>query len=92
MLLDTIEKQPAEVEIYNIDYSKFLAEDDHIVEFIAEVDISDELEVDYLELTKTANIKIAGGLDKAKYKVTLRMRSHLGRVKEDELKVRVKEV
>ena len=90
MLIDVVSKQPRESETYTFDYTDFLG-DDTIATFTCTAD-STAIDVQSVAVGKYANVKVSAGLDGERYKLTLLMTSSSGRIKEDELKVKVKDV
>jgi len=106
-LLGSFTKQPAEVVDFDIDYSEYFSATDVIVStgnpptpFGATIFVTSTTEttpalaVDnsfVLDEGKTLKLWISGGTDGATYKVTARVTSSGGRVKEVEFKVKVKD-
>lgn len=91
MLISTERKQPNERTDYNIDYSQWLRDGDTIADFSLIAD-DPSLDVDGLIVGKTLNMWVSGGLDGATYKITITVTTAQGRIKEDEFKVKVKEI
>lgn len=91
-ILQRYEKQPAEVQDYDIDFSAYLT-------FHADTAVSHVVIVDpgITLMSSTLNagvvkVWLSGGASKTSYKVTARLTTTGGRVKEAEIVVRVKEV
>lgn len=107
-LLGTYQKQPAEVVDYDVDYSDYLpvsdlidTEADGYTPRSATVLISSTTEavpalergvIKVIDSGKTLKVWLFGGTDGGIYKVTVRITSIGGRVKEVEFKVRVRDV
>lgn len=93
MIIGNITQQPIEALDYDIDYQFWLAKNDSIQSAIVAVDIPG-LIVDILPLPEEKRIKlwISGGLDNIKYKIEITMTTTQGRVKQDEIIVKIREV
>lgn len=100
MNLGTHTKQPGEMLDYDIDYSKWLTGTDRIASFTTEVEPAydaatnpDGLQATYLTHTGTA-IKLwaKGGVSGVTYKVTITVETDDGRIKQDEIKFKIKEI
>lgn len=92
--LETFWKQPADVQDYDIDCSEYL---DDLADTIQshEVDPVLGLSIDastVLSGDKVVKVWISGGLSGQTYRVTLRITTVGGRVKEGEIVLKVKEV
>jgi hypothetical protein len=92
MNLGNFPKQPVEVKDYDITYAEWLTAGDNVQ--------SVDVVVSPLGLTvesvfindPVAKIWLSGGTDGTTYKLTVTMTSADGRVKQDEFKIRVKDV
>lgn len=92
-MLGTIIKQPADQLDYDIDYSRWLPDDDTITTVSATIDIEEsELEVVSTSVSEsTVKVWLAGGRDGSTYKVTVVIATTGGRIKEADFKVRVRD-
>lgn len=93
-LIATFEKQPADVLDYDIDYATWLPDNDEIATAVATVTPADGLEVDLtLIIQNNSRVKIwvSGGVTGTTYKVEITVTTDDGRVKQDEIRFRVKE-
>lgn len=91
MILNTFIKQPAEVLDYDIDYSGSLDAGDSIVAKTVIADTGISVDTSLIVGGNTVKIWISGGTNGATYKVTSRVTTAAGRVREDEIKIKVKE-
>lgn len=96
-ILKKFTKQPAEVQDYDVDFSPWL---DGLADTISSFTAVSELEGEFgvpptLETTAHTGSRIkvwlSGGTDGAACKVTVRITTVGGRIKEDEIIVKVKE-
>lgn len=92
MNLGNFTKQPVEVKDYDIDYSEWLSAGDNVES--ATVTVSPTgLTVDAVYINDPRiKIWLSGGTDGAAYKLTVTMTSADGRIKQDEFKIKVKDV
>lgn len=97
-LLGTKTKQPSERLDYDLDFSEFLPEDDELSEdgsgVVTVVSPTGALAIDAVSVLpggKTVKIWAAGGVDGATYKITVTATSNGNRIKESEIKIKVKE-
>lgn len=90
MILGTFTKQPSDTMDYDIDYTDWLTAGDNVQD--AAVTADDGITV-VSTFINDPRIKIwlSGGTDKVTYKVTCTMTSADGRIRQDELKIKVKE-
>lgn len=91
-VLATFEKQPAEIQDYDIDFSEYLgdAEDtgaSHTVTVPAGITKVSSTLVDGV-----VKVWLSGGTNGAKYRITATLTTTGGRVKEAEIDIKVKEV
>jgi hypothetical protein len=100
MNLGTQTQQPSELLDYDIDYSKWLVGTDGIASFSVDVvppydavNNPDGLKVTYLTNTDTT-IKFwaKGGVSGTTYKATITVETADGRIKQDEIKFKIKEI
>lgn len=92
MNLGNFTKQPVEVKDYDIDYSQWMTTGDNVQSVDVVVSPSG-LAVDAVFVNDPrAKIWLSGGTDGTQYKLTVTMTSADGRVKQDEFKIRVKDV
>jgi hypothetical protein len=92
MILGNFTKQPVDVLDYDIDYSDWLTTGDN-VESVTVVAEPTGLTVDN-KFVNDPRVKIylSGGSDGATYKITVTTTTADGRVKQDEFKLKVKEI
>jgi len=93
-LIATFEKQPADVLDYDIDYATWLPDSDEIATVVATVTPADGLEVETTLLIQNntrVKIWVSGGVTGTTYKVEITVTTDDGRVKQDEIRFRVKE-
>jgi len=91
-ILGTFTKQPNEVMDYDIDYTDWMAETDFLLSDITTVD-GTGLVIDSSIIISNFVLKIwlSGGVDGATHKITARITTDDGRVKEDEFRIRIKD-
>ena len=96
MLLGTLTKQPGEVLDYDIDYSEWLTDDDNVASATTAVTPSadeDDLAIELININDPrVKLWISGGISGTTYKCTVTMETQDGRIKEDEFRMRVKEI
>lgn len=101
MLVGDVDKQPSEIKRYAWDYSSWLGDGETIVhegEVLVTITAdSDELTIDpddieVAEGNKSVACLVSGGEDGGEYVVTIKVRTNLGQLKEDEIIVRVNEL
>lgn len=92
MILETYEKQPAEVQDYDIDFNPYLegmgldTALNHVVEAPAGITIVNSI----LE-SGVVKVFVSGGENGKSYLITVRITTAGGRVREVEIKIKVKE-
>lgn len=98
MILETYEKQPAEIKDYDIDYSEWLASPaDTISDATATVvclstDGDTALAINGVDITtKTVKLWISGGTSGEKYKITINVMTNGGRLDQSELIFKIKD-
>jgi len=94
-LIGTAKQQPNDVQDYDIDFSEWFPVDDFITS--AEVDVSPSMPTppSYAISPDGKRVKVwvyNGGTSGVTYQVTVRATTNDGRVKEVELRVKIKEV
>lgn len=93
-LIATFEKQPADVLDYDIDYATWLPDNDAIASAVAAVTPTGGMEVDLtlvVENSTRVKLWVSGGVTGTTYKVEVTVTTDDGRVKQDEVRFRVKE-
>ena len=92
MILAKYEKQPAEVKDYDIDYSEWLTAGDNVQAASVEVaPIGLTVESTFINDPRV-KIWVSGGTTGTTYKLTVTATTADGRVKQDEFKVKVKDI
>lgn len=92
MNLGSFTKQPAEVVDYDLDYTDWLTAGDNVVSSVITVDIVGLTIVSVLINDPRVKIWVSGGTDKVTYKLTVTTTTDEGRVKQDEFKIKVKDI
>jgi hypothetical protein len=93
MSIETRYKQPGDVLDFNVDFSKWITEDDVITTIEAVIDPTGAAVIDAVEnVNPVVKVWIKGGEDNASYKVTVKVGTSLGRVKETEFRLRIREI
>ena len=102
MILGTMNKQPADRYDYDIDYSEWLTDKDNVesvaVTVFPDEGLLDPVPADRLNILSVTVIDpfvklwIDGGRNGVTYKVTLTMTTADGRIKQDEFKLKVKDI
>lgn len=93
-LIATFEKQPADVLDYDIDYATWLPDNDAIASVSTAVTPAGGMEVDLtlvIENNTRVKLWVSGGVTGTTYKVEVTVTTDDGRVKQDEVRFRVKE-
>lgn len=84
-------KQPADVQDYDIDFSKYLDAIDDTADRYS-VTTGEGLNIDYSQLVdKRIKVWVSGGISGTVYKVTVTLTTFGGRTKQVEIKIKVKE-
>lgn len=94
-LVGTAKQQPNDVQDYDIDFSEWFPAEDVITSAVVTVAPSMPTPPTYSISPSGKRVKIwiyAGGTSGTTYQVTVRAKTNDGRVKEVELKVKIKEV
>jgi len=92
MNLGNFTKQPVEVKDYDIDYSEWLTAGDNVQSATVVVAPAGLTVESVFVNDPRVKIWVSGGTDTLQYKLTVTMTSADGRVKQDEFKIRVKDV
>jgi hypothetical protein len=91
--MDILEKQPGDALDFNVRFDRWLPCDDTITTVEAVVDVPSEVNIDSLQYNgQTVTVWISGGLTGKTYKVTVTVATAVGRIKESEFKLRVREL
>jgi len=90
--MNLFKKQPADQLDYDLDFSEWLTDDDVITGAIAVSSVPSELVIMSVGVTnKIAKVWLYGGVSGSTYQVTATITTALGRIKEEDFKVRVRE-
>lgn len=85
--------QPGESLDYDLDYTDWLTTGDNVSSATAAVTPADELAATLVQINDPrVKVWLEGGTDGTTYKVSVTMTTADGRVKQDEFKVRVKDI
>lgn len=92
MSISTVYKQPRDVLDYNVEFDKWITDDDEITTIEATIDPDGPAAIDAVEnLGLAVKVWFSGGEHNGTHKVTVTVGTRLGRVKETELRLRIKE-
>ena len=92
MIIGMAQKQPAEYLDYDVDFTEWMPDDDKIVAATVTVSPEGELTANQIMImTPIVKFWLAGGVTGSSYKLTIKITTENGRIKEDELKIRVRE-
>lgn len=92
MSLETRNKQSSDVLDFPVEFERFLSEDDTITTIEATLDITGELNIDAVQnASPTVLVWLSGGINGKTYKVTVKVGTSAGRVKETEFRLRIKD-
>lgn len=92
MILGTFLKQPAERLDYDITYADWLIDGDEVQSCVATPDNASLLVDAIYTSSRTVKIWLSGGVAGLTYKLTVTTTTADGRIKQDELKIKVKEI
>jgi hypothetical protein len=87
-------QQPFEVLDYDIDYTDFFDGENDVISAVTEIVTGPDATLDAqanVANGNTVKVWIQGGTDGAEYLVTIRATTAAGRIKEDEIRVRIRE-
>lgn len=85
--------QPDESLDYDLDYTDWLTTGDNVSSATVTVTPADELAATLVQINDPrVKVWLEGGVDGTTYKVSVTMTTADGRVKQDEFKIRVKEI
>lgn len=95
-MLGQVQKQPADTLDYDIDFSKWLPDDDEILTAVANATTIEgettPLVIDSVRIASpVVKVWLSGGSDGASYKVTAKVATAGGRIKEAEFKIRIRD-
>lgn len=94
-LVGTVKQQPNDVQDYDIDFSEWFPADDVITDAFVDVTPAMPVPPSYAISPDGKRVKVwvyAGGVSGTTYQITVRAATNDGRVKEVELRVRIKEI
>ncbi|MBP6733348.1 MAG: hypothetical protein KA142_01410 [Chromatiaceae bacterium] len=93
MNLGTYTKQPAEFLDYDMVYGEWLSAGDTLTSTVVTVEPADGLGVDaVLVSSPVIKLWLSGGANGTTYKLTLTTTTDAGRIKQDEFKLKVKDL
>lgn len=90
-ILNTFVKQPADYLDYDVEYEDFLSDGDSVASGTATVSAAGLTVDPPLVVGTTLKLWVAGGTVGTTYKVDVTMTTAQGRIKQDELRFRIKE-
>lgn len=95
-MLGNVQKQPADTLDYDVDFGKWLPDDDEILTVVATATTIDgeatPLVIDSVQVASPiVKVWLSGGTDGSGYVVTVTIATAGGRIKETEFKLRVKD-
>ena len=90
-IIGTFTQQPAERMDYDIEYNEWLLSGDSLLSVVAVV-APVGLEVTTLIVGTKVKVWASNGTDLTKYKITLTTTTALGRIKQDEIKLSIKDI
>ena len=90
-LIGSYSQQPADKLDYDIDYSEWLVTGDSLLSATVTVDPVG-LTVDHIIVGKKIKVWAYGGTNLVKYKITVTATTSLGRIKQDEIKLSIKDI
>lgn len=93
MILGNFTKQPVDVVDYDIDYSEWLTDGDNVQSATIVTAPATDLTIDAVFINDPrVKIWVSGGINGITYKVTVTTTTADGRVKQDEFRVKVKDI
>jgi hypothetical protein len=91
-MLWTVPKQPVDHLDYDIDFARWLPEDDTITTATAISDAPTDLVIESVQISSpVVKVWVSGGTDGSTYKITVVASTSGGRIKETEFRIRVRE-
>lgn len=91
--MNLFQKQPADQLDYDLDFTDWITDADTITGAEAASSAPDQLSVVSVRVASPIiKVWVAGGVDGATYKVTAKITTAMGRVKQLEFKIRVKDL
>lgn len=91
-MLATINKQPADHLDYDVDYSRWLPDNDVVTMAETAVEPAGELVIESVQITdQVVKVWASGGQNGGTYKITVTASTSGGRIKETEFRIRVRE-
>ena len=91
-VLNTYDKQTADVLDYDIDYEDFLSPGDSVFSGVVSVAPAGLTIDPPMVVGKTLKLWVSGGTSGVTYKADITMTTAQGRVKQDELRFRIKDI
>ena len=92
MIIGMAQKQPTEYLDYDVDFTEWMPEGDTIASAVVTVSPDGELTANnVMIMTPIVKFWLADGVTGSSYKVTVKITTAGGRIKEDELKIRVRD-
>lgn len=89
--METVYKQPADVLDYDAKFERWLPEEATITTIEAWADAAG-VTIDAVQnLGRKVKVWLSGGVDRAAYKITVKVGTDMGHVKETEFRLRIKE-
>lgn len=91
-MLGVQQKQPADLLDYDIDFTRWLTEDDTITTAVVTVSPADELTAQSVFVdSPIVKVWLTGGVDGSTYTVTVTASTAGGRIKETDFRIRVRD-
>ena len=92
MILGTFQKQPADRLDYDVTYAQWLTAGDNLSDVVAEVTPEGLVIETVYVVDPKVKVWLSGGDSGTTYKVTLTANTADGRIRQDEFKVKVKDI
>lgn len=92
MILGTITKQPAEILDYDLQFDSWLAEGDKVVSAVAVLADAGTVQIEVEAFDEMVKLWISGGIDGQEGLIEVTATTDGGRIKQDEINLRVVEV
>lgn len=90
-IVGDFEQQPADELDYDIDYDDWIHDADTVVSATASASPADLTITGPLVSGNTVKIWVSGGVDGTRYKVTVTTTTSYGRIKQDEIRIKIKD-